>query len=238
MAAVTSIPSLLELKCTNCGSQLAPTDISPHLAAARCSHCHALFALPTTTVMNSSLSKPEVALPKKLTFVDFGDGVEITRKWFGPAAFVLLPFALFWNGFMIIWNGISIAKGMWTMGIFGLLHTAVGLGLIYLVLSMFLNVTTVRVWMGRLTVKIGPIPWKGNKDLAAADVVQLYCKEKVTHGKNGSTTKYQVEVITRGNLSETLVADLETYEQALFIEQQIERKLKIADAKVAGEYGV
>ncbi|MFT4175727.1 MAG: hypothetical protein QM627_03650 [Luteolibacter sp.] len=236
MDSLASSPTLVELKCTNCGSRLSPAEISPHLAAARCSHCHALFALPTS-VVNTEMVRPEVGLPKKMTLVDLGNILEITRKWRGAAAYVLIPFTLFWNGFMVVWHTISLSQGIWTMSLFGLLHTGVGLFLIYLVLAKLFNTTVVRVKMGRLTVNSGPIPWPGSKNLDASEVTQLFCKEKVTHNKNGSTTKYTVEAILKGHRTETLVSDLETYEQALFIEQQLEKHLKIMDAKVTGEHG-
>lgn len=227
---------LVELKCHNCGSQLKPEDISPQLAAARCHHCNALFALPVGAG-GRMIARPEVTLPPKMRIEERMDGVIITRRWLDAKAWFLLFFAVFWNGFMLVWNGIAIFQGIWLMAAFGLLHTGVGLVLIYSVLGMFLNSTTVKIGYGEVEVKIGPVPWKGNKTLQKHELEQFYCMEKVKHSRNGSTVAYNVEAVLRGNRRETLVTDLTSHDQALYIEQQLERRLGISDTPVAGEYG-
>jgi len=42
-------------------------------------------------------------------------------------------FTVFWCGFMIVWNTIAITQGEWLMLLFGILHDAVGIGLLLLV---------------------------------------------------------------------------------------------------------
>jgi uncharacterized membrane protein len=226
---------LVELKCRNCGSRLSPENISSELSAARCGHCNALFAIEVPD--RKPIPRPEVALPKRLKIEERMDGLTITRRWLGPTAFFLLFFAVLWNGFMIFWNGMAIKGGAWMMLAFGGLHTGVGLFLVYLVLGMFLNSTVIRVTRGTLEVKIGPLPWRGNKSIQVHDVTQLYCREKVTHGKNGPSVSYKVETVLSGNKRETLVGSLTSPDEALFIEQQLERHLGLVDVPVAGEFG-
>lgn len=226
---------LIELKCRNCGSQLAPEDISPQLAAARCRHCNALFAIPASGPQ--TIPRPEEPLPKGFTIERGMDSVTITRRWLTPAAWFLLFFAVIWNGFMIVWHALALGSGMWFMSAFGLIHTGVGLFLIYTVLGLFLNTTVIRATPFEILVSIGPVPWKGNKRIAADAVEQFYCKEKVTRGKNGATSTYQVEAVLRGNLRETLAGGFPEPGQALFVEQEIERHLRIKDVPVAGEHG-
>jgi hypothetical protein len=226
---------LVELKCKNCGSALSPEDISPQLAAARCGHCNALFAIPQAGPQ--VIARPDVPLPKGFLLERGMDSVTITRRWFGPLAFILLFFALFWNGFMIVWHAIALGTGMWVMSAFGLIHTGIGLFLVYYVLALFLNSTVIRATPFELVVSTGPLPWKGNKRIAADQVEQLFCKERISHGKNGSSANYRIEAVLRGNVRETLVTGFSDPDQALFVEQEIERHLKIADVPVAGEYG-
>lgn len=226
----------IELKCRNCGSQLKPEDISPNLAAARCHHCNALFALPLSAG-GRVIPRPEVPLPPKFRMEERMDGLVVTRRWLDASAYFLLFFAVFWNGFMLVWNAISLFQGIWIMSAFGLIHTAVGLFLIYKVLSMFLNSTAVKVGYDSVEVVIGPVPWKGNKRLPKAEVEQLYCIERISRSKNGTTSAYDVEAVLKGNRRETLVKGLPRHDQALFIEQQLERHLGIKDTPVTGEYG-
>lgn len=227
---------LVELKCNNCGSQLKPEDISPQLSAARCHHCNALFALPHA-VGGRTLARPQVALPRGMHIEERMDGLVITRRWRDAKAWFLLFFAVFWNGFMIIWNAISLFQGAWTMAGFGLIHTGIGLLLIYIVLAMFLNSTTIHVTYDAVETRIGPLPWKGTKTLPKHEVEQFYCTEKIQHSKNGSSLTYNVETVLKGNRRETLAKGITNHDQALYIEQQLERHLGLRDVPVSGEYG-
>lgn len=228
-------PELLEMKCRNCGADLSPEDISPQLAAARCRHCHTLFAIPAAG--GRRIERPQVSLPKGFTIDETMDTLDITRRWRSPVVWFILFFAVLWNGFMVVWNGIAFTQGAWPMAVFGLLHTGVGLFLIYTVIAMFVNSTVVRSAPGLLAVKSGPLPWKGDKTMDPRLVEQLFCREKISRGKNGTTTTYQLEAVLEGNRRETLVKDLSDPDHALYIEQQLERHLRLPDVPVAGEHG-
>ncbi len=166
-----------------------------------------------------------------------GDTLVITRSWRNLSAWVLLFFALFWNGFLIVWHGIALSTGAWSMSVFGLIHTGVGLFLIYYVAALFLNSTVIRASPRSLESKSGPLPWKGDRQLDAGTVSQLYCKEEIHRSKNRSSASYQVDAVLPGNRRETLVWGLPEADHALFIEQQLERHLRLADVPVAGEHG-
>lgn len=231
----TSSP-LVELKCRNCGSALNPADISPQLAAARCGHCHALFALPPALATAPITARATEARPPNFIVEQTYGGLRIVRPWRTWSAWVLLFFAVFWNGFMVVWNTIALSQGVWIMSVFGLLHTGVGLFLAYWVATRFLNRTTIEKDRGFLAVKHGPLPWPGNKKLPLDQIVQLYCKEKVSHGKNGSSTTYQLHAIMKDNKHEQLCGGIETPGHAIFLEQQIEAALGITDRAVTGDY--
>lgn len=232
---MTPPPALTDLKCRNCGAALSAADISPQLGAARCGHCRSLFALPTSSP--ASIPRPEVPLPAAFTMETQGDTLVITRRWRNVGAWFLLFFALLWNGFLIVWHGIALSQGAWFMSAFGLIHTGVGLFLIYYVAALFLNSTVIRASSRGLESKSGPLPWKGDRQLGAGTVSQLYCTEKVHRSKNGSSTRYGVEAVLPGNRRDTLVRGLPEADHALFIEQQLERHLGLADIPVAGEHG-
>ncbi|HEY7770152.1 MAG TPA: hypothetical protein VIB55_18445, partial [Longimicrobium sp.] len=90
---------------------------------------------------------------------------------------------------------------------------------------------------GHLSVRHGPIPWTGNRELPADALEQLYCQEHVTHSRNGGTTiRYSVQAIGKGSRRKiTLVSGLTDRDQALFIESQVEQKLGITDRRVTSE---
>ncbi|MFC7338308.1 hypothetical protein ACFQY0_14025 [Haloferula chungangensis] len=234
---MASTDSLIELKCKNCGSQLSPEDISPQLAAARCKHCNALFAIPTAAPRGSEpLPRPKVPLPPGFEIHTAPNALQITRRWRSGMAWFLLFFTIFWNGFMIVWHTMALSSGMWHMSLFGIIHTAVGIGLAYTVAASFLNSTAIRCQPGSIQIEHGPLPWKGNLTLDTNGLQQLYVSEKINRGKNGSSTSYQLEAVLRDKRRKTLIKNLTDPDQALFIEQEIEELLKIRDRSVVGEY--
>jgi hypothetical protein len=230
---------LIELCCQNCGASLQPEDISLQLFVARCPHCAAVFAITDPARGASSARerlsvRERVPMPPRVEVLDLGNSLEIRRSWFTPVLFFLVFFCIFWNGFMIVWHVMAISMGAWFMSVFGLLHTAVGIGLAYGTFAGFVNRTVIRVGQGMLEVRHGPLPWLGNKTLPAHEVQQLYCQEHVHRNKNGTSVTYSVELI-RNSGRETLVKGLSECDQALFIEQELERFLKIEDQPVRGE---
>lgn len=229
-----SLPELIDLKCRNCGAAISPKDISYEIGAARCGHCRSLYTIPST---GRSIPRPQVSLPPGFTVETVGNVLSITRRWFRPSAWMLVFFALFWNGFMVVWHGIALTTGTWIMSLFGLLHTGVGLWLIYYVAALFANRTVIRASPALLEVAHGPVPWRGNLRMEATGIGQLYCTEKIRRSKNGTRTGYRVEAILPDNRRKVLVEGLDDADHALFIEQQIERHLRIADRPVEGEHG-
>ena len=176
-----------------------------------------------------------VPLPKSIEVIAEYDAIVIRRKWKSPVAYFLAIFSLFWNGFMIVWMSIALASGEWTMAAFGTLHAAVGLGLLYFTLALFRNQTDIRVNALNLSVKHHPMPWPGNVTLDVTTVAQLYCKKVVHRGKNGVTTTYELHAIDRQNRQTKLLSGLPEYEQAHYIETEIEKIIGIKNTPVAGE---
>ncbi len=235
---------LVELRCKSCGAMLREQDIEPRLAMARCSHCDAVFGIKglerpvhvaTSVAPVAAADRTPIPMPRGIEVVDLGTELQIKRRWFHPVFLFLAVFCVFWNGFMLIWHAAALAGGAWFMSVFGLLHTAVGVGLAYFTLAGFLNTTTIRVARGMLRVVHQPLPWFGSVAMPAGDVKQLYCREKVSHGKNGTRVTYQLHAVTRGHRRQKLLSGLNDAEQALFVEQELERHLKIEDRPVRGE---
>ena len=228
-----------DIRCKNCGAPIDQGNIVERLDMARCGHCGIVFALekrgsnqqqPASTAL-----RPRVPMPEKIELQELDNTLEIRRRWFGFAFIFLALFCLVWNGFMVAWHVMAWSTGAWFMSFFGLLHTAVGLGLLYFTIAGFLNTTTIRAGQGVLDVKSAPIPWPGNKSVPIVDVKQLYCSEKSHHGKNSSSYTYEVNAIRFNDAKETLVKGLTEADQALYIEQELERFLKIEDRPVRGE---
>ncbi|NEQ24979.1 MAG: hypothetical protein F6K28_38980 [Microcoleus sp. SIO2G3] len=137
---------------------------------------------------------------------------------------MLLPFLL-----------AAFASGQWIILLFMSLHIGAGLAMMYWTLALLLNSTEVKVDRNQLTIQHGPLPGKQNLTASARDIIQIYCKEKVTYGKRSSSVKYEVYALSRNQTRQQLITDLPSAEDAVFLEQEIERFLKIQDRPIQGE---
>jgi hypothetical protein len=81
-------------------------------------------------------------------------------------------------------------------------HVWVGVGLAYACVANLLNSTTITSRFGRLTVKVGPLPWRGNRAFDANDLSQLFVVER--RGNRGATT-FDVCAVTRDGRRQQLV---------------------------------
>jgi len=180
----------------------------------------------------------DLGLPEGMEMVHYGDSVEITRRWFSCVNIFFTVFTLFWCGFLVFWYVMAAQSGSLAMLLFPLLHVTVGIGLFYYTLAGYLNKTYVRADWSTLSVRHAPLPWFGNRTLDARDIKQIYVKEHISRSRHGSTsTTFEVHALTHSGKNLKLLAGLPNSEQALFIEQEIEKFLHIEDVPVRGEYG-
>jgi len=167
------------------------------------------------------------------------NALEITLKWFTPKAIFLAFFSLFWMGFMAVWYGISFGVGApLIVYIFPIVHLAAGLYLSYITLCSFFNKSYVDIRDGYLTVTHKPIPWwKGNLDIPANELKQLYVHQTTKSGKNGTTYGYVLRAkLFNGKDIEVLAIPELSSLQLKQIEEHVENHLGIEDESVKGEY--
>ncbi|OAI55530.1 hypothetical protein AYO49_01240 [Verrucomicrobiaceae bacterium SCGC AG-212-N21] len=227
------------LKCVNCSAPLRSEDWNMEAGIIKCSHCGVLSLMPGRNGggnANAFRPRPEVPLPPSMTFEETPFGIEIKHRWFSGVVFFLLPFCLVWNGFLVFWYYIAFQKNApLAMKFFPLIHVAVGLGLAYVVLSLLFNKTTIAASSGRLTVKHGPVPWWGNVELDSSEITQFFCKEKVHRSKNGPRYQYEIWSVHRDATTKKVVGASLDMDQALYVEQRLEKALGIQDRAVPGE---
>lgn len=235
---MTSSPAAL--KCPNCGSVLRSEDLDAASGIIKCSYCKALATLPSVLGQSRGEQgfrpRTEVPLPPGLTVEERGGVISITRRWFSAIVFFLIPFCIAWDAFLVFWYSMAFSGGApWIMIVFPIAHVAVGIGLTYYVLATLLNRTVIFAGQGQLRIGHGPLPWRGGVDIAESDIKQLFCKMKASQGKNGSSVTYEVWAVMREGATRKLLNTGQSDDQALFIEQKLERVLGIKDGAVPGE---
>jgi hypothetical protein len=224
------------LRCKGCGASLDVDAEARKTGYARCGYCSSLVDVDQAAGTASGRPRLELPLPEKFTLTDDGGRLTIRRRWFTAVAFFLVFFCIFWDGFMVVWFGIAFREGVYLMAAFGTLHGAVGVGLTYFTICLFVNHTTIEVTPQELRIRHAPLPWPGAGVHAADRIRQLFCVEKVSQGKNGTSRTYEVHAIFDDERRQKILSGLFEPEHAIFLEQSIERFLGIRDRPVTGAF--
>ena len=243
----------LQLACKSCGKAIPAGNVNIAKAIAKCEACDAVFGFMDVLASDRLRCGEKLQQPAAFEVDVWGPELTLTRRWYSHGLWALLAFCIFWDGFLAVWYAIGIREVLaekggtvgpdWWAGlimlVFPVFHLALGVGLTYAVISGFVNRTVVRVAGGELSVWHGPLPWPGNQRLLTTDIQQLYCAEaRRPAGDSGCSKTFNLLAVTGKNDEVTLLSCLDDLEHGLFIEQQLERHLKIQDQWVPGQVRV
>jgi len=226
----------IQIICPNCEQQVEANDINIASAIAKCSHCSHLFEISEQL---KQFKQSSAAIEKKMLNMPMPEGLEvyewrgelsIEKKWRHPLYIVPGLFAIPWIGFVIAW----MMMAPFPMNLFGLLHGCIGVGFLYFALAGWFNVTHINVNNYSLNIQHKPLWWFGNQTISTSNIKQIYCQLKVHKTKNSESHTYDVFVMTQDDKSVKIVSQLMKKEQALYIEQEIERFLQIENIPVSG----
>jgi hypothetical protein len=148
----------------------------------------------------------------------------IWRASLRPAAVVLA-----WNAFVALWYWNALRTGgpfMWLAILITIPHGAIGVYLVYAMVAALLNRTVVKVTSECVTVRNGPVPWWGNRELPTDEVERLYCDQDPGSARRGGRYAYRVNALTKAASKVDLVTNLDRA-QAWFIYQELERWLNV-----------
>lgn len=227
----------MKLNCPECAAEIPSNNINLDRMVAKCRECNAVFGFgdQLDSSEQQSLTRMPVPRPANLQIEHDGAYLRFTRRWFSVVYIMLGIFALFWNGFMAVWFGIAIISRIWPIAIFGTLHATIGLVIAYIAVAGLVNSTLIRVGMGEIEVSHSPLPWFGKRRIETAGIAQLYSKEVSSRSRQRTTLSYEVHLATQDGCQIKLLAGLDGSEQALYLEQEIERYLGLKDQAVRSE---
>lgn len=245
----------MKIDCQECGARILAEDLHLPTSMAKCRNCNAVFSF-APRVQSAAVDKVERLRPPRPdglqihemsvapTEPGYRDAprdrttLVIVRRWFSPLFIFLAFFCMAWDGFLFFWySNLVGAPGAVTViaGLFPIVHVAVGVGLTYYTIAGFFNRTTFRLDERNLSVRHGPLPWKGNCVLPRDDIKQLYCEHEVSRGKNGPSHSYYLSAV-RMNQQKVRLGSMPVA-QAKYIEDILEERLGIGDMRVPGEAG-
>ncbi|MEO0948817.1 MAG: hypothetical protein AAFY11_11865 [Cyanobacteria bacterium J06641_5] len=224
----------MQLNCETCGTPIPAENINLDRAIAKCTQCNSIFSFadrfPAAVPPKLKVDRPENIRVTRST-----NELTIVRKWFGPIFFFFAFFAVFWNGITWTIALAAIFSQEYQMLVFMSLHLAVGLGVLYYTTTLLVNSTEIRVDRRYLSVRNIPLPFPGNCTVPVGRIEQIYCKEKISRGRSRSVT-YELYAIAGEDRRQDIIKGLPSAEEAVFLEQEIERFLRIEDRPVRGEY--
>jgi hypothetical protein len=163
----------------------------------------------------------------------------LSWRWFSPfkhLVMLLSPIVCF--AILVLWYYMFLSSDdvPWQVVAFSLLYVGAGISIGYIAVAGLLNSTTLAIKDGVLTVRHGPLPWRGNHTLPTEELRQLFCQQHISSYRGGGGTPISYEVHAQLDGREVkLVRGLEESRQALYIEQLVEGTLGIEDVPVPGE---
>jgi hypothetical protein len=232
----------MRLVCPSCNAPVSAEDANLATGLAKCVVCQNIFRFDTAPELASSPDdaaprRPDAPRPSSLTLQDRGGELTLVRRWFSPKIIFLTFFCVFWDGFLVFWYTMAfhgttplVAK------LFPLIHVTAGIFITYAAVTGYVNSTTVRVGPRGLSVRHGPLPWPGNLTLNTSALKQLYCEERVQSTRNGRSYSYHLNAVLSDGSKKKLLSGLDSPDEPRYVEQQVEKWLKIRDEPVAGEF--
>ena len=161
-------------------------------------------------------------------------GIAITYRWFESVAWFLVVFAIFWNGFLVIWFNLPTPIHF---KLFALIHLTVGIGIGWYVLCLFMNKTEILITSQDFISRHSPIPFPTykNKHLKHYEIKQVYIKQEISRGKNSTSVSYSINVLSPQGATSKILSFSE-YERAIFVKRKIEKYMNIEPQLIEGEY--
>ncbi len=238
----------MQIQCRSCGRDIAAADISLERLVAKCAHCDAVFAFSVPAADGGGgaarerkrAALPPIAQPRDFVVEEQGRDLVIVKSWrSGCAIAFMIFFAATWSG--ITWTGF-VMMSMTDAGFFRwflIPFLLIGVLIVYGVVTLLVNSTTIRAAQGMLSIRHGPLPMPGNVDLPVRDVRQLFVQRQFSSSRSSSgRTSVHERFVLQARLEDgekRKLLDCRDIDAALWLEHAIERHLGIVDRPERGE---
>lgn len=244
--AKMAVQSLAEIRCPSCDTPIVANDLDLARIFVSCRPCGTSFDY------TPQLAPEDDVTPSEDAVVEQPDGIEvfddedefdrlstrdesaprgrltIVRRWPPRSGLLVTVFAIIWDVIAVFAfiDGTAEIAVLWGLAISSLLLTYAGI-------ALFVNRTTVTVDRNRLSVRNGPLPWWGRRELASKDVLRLYCRQVAAVDPDDNpftgsrTVSFLVDVATKEGKRLVLLSSLSAIEQARYIQRRIAQHLKL-----------
>ena len=227
----------MKILCPSCHVPVAADDVNLATGLAKCRTCNNVFRLDEIPELAAPAARPRprVERPRSVMTTDANGELTLQYRWFSWKYVLMTVFCVFWDGFLVFWYAVAFSTRNPLLILFPIIHVAAGIFITYVTIAGYVNTTTVRIDGSRLRVRHHPLPFGRSVDLGIVEVRQLFCEEKISRGRNGWSYSYNLNALMHDGTRRKLVANLDTPELPLYLEQNAEAWLRIRDEPVAGE---
>jgi len=164
----------MKVICPTCHALVAAADINIQAMTAVCRACNDVFTFGPSQEVSVALG-----LPARFTSVDEGPKrFGVSWWWWRWQYTFLFFFCIAWDAILVFWYAKAFAGHSAS-------HVAVGIGLTYFLIASQCNRTRVASDGDILTIRHGPLPWRGNRTVSVHDLadVRVETKQQCTNGQ-------------------------------------------------------
>ncbi len=232
-------PDSGRLRCGQCKSDLHPADVLVSSLEARCRHCGWTFGGAGTPYRRGALPEPRSAPPEDEEERHLVPRPARMRVLEAPVPAIVyrvpgdraLGVALGIMALTLIAAVIALGAGQAIEPGLVLLLLATP-PLVYLALAKLFNKRHIELRGPYLQARQRPFPLPFGPMVPRRDIGQLYVRQQAVQQ---GPRRYEV-VAQHGSEATVIASAIDNPIEALFIEQEIERRLAIEDVPVPGEY--
>ncbi len=173
---------------------------------------------------------------KTIKVKHFNDHITIIKRSNVISILYLTVFSLIWCVPSFLGFFLGIIKGNVEIILWALLFVLSGILILYYTITLWINRTYIIVDDKGISAHYKPLPLPQVQDVAIKliKLEGLKIEKKVSDNQNGTSTTYEIHVISSNNTSKKLIK-LRDYDEALFIKKTIENYLNIKDDSQEGE---
>ena len=235
------------LDCRKCGAALNKDSIDEDLGVISCGHCGAIFERSQSSgpggaevsALSQKRIRAQVPLPDAYVVIRDQGGLSVSWRWYQHRFLIFGLLALGYNAFVLKGFEVFLRRETdvveWMM--LGMLALLAVWGT-YFSACLLINQTTVSVRDGLLDIRQKPIPTIGSLKVTADSLDQLFVIQEIKASQYGACIFFTVCALKRDQSTIRLIKGFGSLDQALWMEQEIEKTLGIRDRVVPGEFQV
>lgn len=193
---------------------------------------------PSGNVNNDQASSAQRPIDTTVLQIQRGTSLIITKRWFDSRSIGMIIFAVVWTTFAVwfTWTWLTHMGSRPLLPIdpdpahaILVIHLSVGIAMLYWSIAGLFNRTGLTISRDKISVRHGPVPWRGNGEYLLANLQALKV-QRASWGRGKAPNvvyKHELHATMRDGKNKKLIGGFDTREQALSVQQEIERYLKI-----------